>query len=74
MLDEQSKPAFDEDIDYLETCEKEILKLKANEIYRQVMRKALLKAYTTKRENTDLYKSTPCIHDCKRSLFVSVRT
>lgn len=46
MLDEQSKPPFDEDIDYLETCEKEILKLKANEIYRQVMRKALLKAYT----------------------------
>ncbi len=46
MLDEQNKPPFDEDIDYLEVCETEIAKLKANEIYRQVMRKALLKAYS----------------------------
>ena len=46
MLEEQSKPPFDEDTDYLEVCESEIAKLKANEVYRQVMRKALLKAYS----------------------------
>ena len=46
MLDAQNKPPFDEDIDYLKACEAEIMKLKAGEVYRQVMRKALLKAYS----------------------------
>ena len=46
VLEEQSQPPYDEDIGYLEACETEIAKLKASEIYQQVIRKALLKAYS----------------------------
>ena len=46
LLEEQAQPPYDEDIDYLKACETEVAKLKVNEVYRQVMRKSLLKAYS----------------------------
>ena len=46
LLEEQALPPYDEDMNYLETCQTEVTKLKASEVYRQVMRKALLTAYT----------------------------
>jgi len=45
-LEEHSQPPYDEDINYLEACETEVARLKATEVYRQVMRKALLKTYS----------------------------
>jgi len=45
-MDEMSPPQPDEDPGFLEKCEAGIAKLKPAEVYRQVFRKALLKAYS----------------------------
>jgi len=45
VLKTQIKEPYDEDLAYLEQCEAEAEKLKANEIYKHVMRKEILAAY-----------------------------